>query len=232
MYWCTVVTKNQQRILNHRGFSIVKSGGVNIHEFLKMNESWRYLHENEAYEEYKKWQFFILMKGICTPNYKWFCVAVNKSYVSFTCKPLRNKLILEVYLEYTLKYTWSILQALFPSILQDTSSILEVLGFYMQMSKCMLQALFPSILLSSILQVYLKYTCLKYTWSILEVYLEYTWSILGSILEVYLMYTSSISILGVYFNFGCLFFQSILQVYLKYTPSILQVYFKYTWIMQ
>ena len=86
MYWCTVVTKNQQRILNHRGFSIVKSGGVNIHEFLKMNESWRYLHENEAYEEYKKWQFFILMKGICTRNYKWFCVAVNKSYVSFTCK--------------------------------------------------------------------------------------------------------------------------------------------------
>ena len=86
MYWCTVVTKNQQRILNHRGFSIVKSGGVNIHEFLKMNESWRYLHENEAYEEYKKWQFFILMKGICTRNYKWFCVAVKKSYVSFTCK--------------------------------------------------------------------------------------------------------------------------------------------------
>ena len=86
MYWCTVVTKNQQRILNHRGFSIVKSGGVNIHEFIKMNESWRYLHENEAYEEYKKWQFFILMKGIRTRNYKWFCVAVNKSYVSFTCK--------------------------------------------------------------------------------------------------------------------------------------------------
>ena len=51
-----------------------------------MNELWRYLHENEAYEEYKKWQFFILMKGICTRNYKGFCVAVNKSYVPFTRK--------------------------------------------------------------------------------------------------------------------------------------------------
>ena len=34
----------------------------------------------------KKWQFFILMKGICTRNYKGFCVAVNKSYVPFTRK--------------------------------------------------------------------------------------------------------------------------------------------------
>ena len=36
MYLCTVIVKNQQGMSYHRGFSIVKSGGVNIHE---MNES-------------------------------------------------------------------------------------------------------------------------------------------------------------------------------------------------
>ena len=32
------------------------------------------------------WASSFLMKGICTRNYKGFCVAVNKSYVPFTCK--------------------------------------------------------------------------------------------------------------------------------------------------
>ena len=137
---------------------------------------------------------------------------ILKVYLKYTWS------ILEVHLEYTLKkqtskikvylkYTSRILQVYFkytPSILP--TSILEVLGFYLQMSKCILD--------KSILQVYFKYTS-----SILQVYFDeayicsFAYKIL--ILQVYLKYTLSIlgksawSILQVYF-----------KVYAKYTSSI------------
>ena len=65
---------------------------------------------------------------------------------------------------------------------------------------------------------------LKYTWSILKVYIKNTDLIPQKVLQMYFFYQNNIDL-----KYTCSVIQQ-LEVYSKYSWSILEVYFKYTWV--